>query len=71
MQLFSVFLVINIVISVATWVLLETLQEKVLFGGILFAICVVAPCWEYAVLQQHKVLLSGPWDIAHIVQEDG
>ena len=66
-----VFLAITLVLSFTTWVSLETLQEKSLFGGTLLSICVVAPCWECAVLQRHKILLSGPWDIAHIVQEEG
>lgn len=66
----TVFLVINVMVSVATWRLLETMQEQILFAGILLAICVIAPCWEYAVLQHYKVLLSGPWDIAHIAQEE-
>jgi hypothetical protein len=66
-----VFLVITVVLSSATWVLLATLHEKALFGFVLLSICVVAPSWQYAVLQRHKMLLSGPWDIAHIAQEKG
>jgi hypothetical protein len=65
-----VFLAITLVLSFTTWVMLETLREKSLFGGTLLSICVVAPCWEYVVLQRHKMLLSGPWDIAHKVQEE-
>lgn len=68
---YKVFLLINVLISVATWVLLETRQEKLLFGGTLLGICVFAPFWEYSVLQHYKMRLSGPWDIAHIVQDDG
>jgi phosphatidylinositol glycan class C protein len=66
-----VFLVINILVSSATWQFLESLQEQLLFGGMLLSICLLAPWWEYAVLQEHKIRLSGPWDIAHIVQGDG
>jgi phosphatidylinositol glycan class C protein len=66
-----VFLVINILVSSATLLFLESLQEQLLFCGMLLSICLLAPWWEYAVLQEHKIRLSGPWDIAHIVQGDG
>mmetsp|Transcript_4450 Transcript_4450/g.8192 ORF Transcript_4450/g.8192 Transcript_4450/m.8192 type:complete len:287 (+) Transcript_4450:41-901(+) len=66
-----VFLVINVLVSSATWLFLESLQEQLLFGGMLLSICLLAPWWEYAVLQEHKIRLSGPWDIAHIAQSDG
>ena len=33
--------------------------------GVLLVICVISPTWRYR-LQQIKIQVSGPWDIAHI-----
>lgn len=67
----TVLLAITAVLSSVTWILLETVQEKVIFLGISLSISVVAPSWEFVMLQPHKRLLNGPWDIAHVVQAEG
>lgn len=64
----AVLLVLTAVLSSATWILLETVQEKAIFLGISLSISVVAPAWEFAVLQPHKRLLNGPWDITYVTQ---
>lgn len=45
--------------------LLEQPRQIVLFSATLVAICLVVPCWKY-VLQRHKVLIRGPWDIPSV-----
>lgn len=51
----------------ATWVLLDSLQEKVAFGGMLLVIGLIVPTWKYY-LQRYKIHIHGPWDIAHITK---
>mmetsp|Transcript_31950 Transcript_31950/g.52743 ORF Transcript_31950/g.52743 Transcript_31950/m.52743 type:complete len:325 (+) Transcript_31950:188-1162(+) len=54
-----------LMLAAATYVLLESMQEKIIFVGVLVTICWVAPAWKYH-LQCYKVNIHGPWDIAHI-----
>jgi hypothetical protein len=56
-------------LAIATWVLLESLQERVVFSGIIVTICLIVPTWKYY-LQRYKVHINGPWDIAHITIAD-
>lgn len=53
----------------ATWVLLDSRQEKALFGGMLLIVELIVPTWKYY-LQRYKVHIHGPWDIAHITKEE-
>ncbi|KAG7372590.1 phosphatidylinositol N-acetylglucosaminyltransferase [Nitzschia inconspicua] len=53
------------ILTVALLLLLEDRIEIALVVTTLFLIVFVVPLWKHH-LQQHKVLLRGPWDIAHV-----
>ena len=57
-------LCITVLLAAAALILLDPL-ERLLAGAILCFICIIAPLWKYW-LQQFKVALHGPWDIAHV-----
>jgi len=57
-------LIITSILSVALMVLLDE-KERLGVGTMLTIICGVVPIWKYH-LQRYKVLLRGPWDIAHV-----
>uniref|UniRef100_A0A7S1YHR6 Phosphatidylinositol N-acetylglucosaminyltransferase subunit C n=1 Tax=Grammatophora oceanica TaxID=210454 RepID=A0A7S1YHR6_9STRA len=54
----------------ATWILLQSVRERVLFVAVLSTILFVAPAWKAWYLQHRKIRIHGPWDIAHITIKD-
>jgi hypothetical protein len=63
----TVLILSTFLLVMATWVLLDSLQEKVAFGGMLLVIGLIVPTWKYY-LQRYKIHIHGPWDIAHITK---
>jgi hypothetical protein len=64
-----VLLAISSALLFALWVLLHDARERVLVAGTVLTICFIAPAWKHH-LQSRKVIISGPWDIAHITIEN-
>mmetsp|Transcript_18926 Transcript_18926/g.28029 ORF Transcript_18926/g.28029 Transcript_18926/m.28029 type:complete len:318 (-) Transcript_18926:152-1105(-) len=54
-----------ILFSTASWLLLQSKLEKLIYGAVLLIVCFLAPTWKYY-LQDFKSHIHGPWDIAHI-----
>jgi hypothetical protein len=59
--------IVTAAIAVATVLLLEQRRQIALFVSTLVAICLIVPGWKY-ILQRHKVLLRGPWDIPSVAK---
>ena len=55
---------ITVVLSIIVLTLLSNF-ERVFFGIIMLAVCLLSPCIQWR-LQKHRKIMLGPWDIAHI-----
>ena len=60
---------ITTALCVSATLLLESVEQQIEFGATLLCICVVSPTMKWW-LQQYKIIVVGPWDIAHIVVDD-
>jgi len=55
---------ITVVLSLIVLIQLSTF-ERVLFGSIMLAVCLLSPCIQWR-LQKHRKIITGPWEIDHI-----
>lgn len=62
---FIVVLTTILLFCMASWLLLQSLLEKVIYVTALIVVCFLAPTWKFY-LQGFKKAVYGPWDIAHI-----